>query len=72
MKKFEGQHNDKYREVQLSFNVAINFVVPDNKTRSVTDEQIEAWFRKHIAALEVGRQLSAGNSMQTIEVIKIN
>lgn len=71
MKKFDGQYNEAYREAELHFNVVINFVVPDNKAQSVTDDQIEKWFIDNLAALQAGRQISSGNSMQTIEITTI-
>lgn len=71
MKKFDGQYNDAYTEIDLEFKVKINLVVPNNRVKTVTAEQVEKWFRRDIAVLEAGRQLYAGNEMQTIEVEKL-
>jgi hypothetical protein len=69
MEIFTDQYNEAHKEHVITFEVTINTVLPNNKNKIVTDEQIVKWFEQHMTALQTGLQIQYGNSLHQIKVV---
>lgn len=63
---FEGQYNDKHKEVELKYSVILNFVVP----KDTSEDNIDKWFQGMVSALGTGVQIQKGQ-MNQITITKL-